>query len=200
MTHPVPVTIFADFACPFSYVAEVALRQREAEGEIVVRQLAYELHPALALLPSPTAPAAWEAALVPFTEPLGLKLRSPGFVPRTRKAHEAAHFARSQGAEPRLRPAIYSAYWEAGQDIGRIDVLVALGEAAGLPATEMKIALDIDLYADAVAAEAVAARRLGITETPTLGIGTGESTAWLVGLPSAAQLDEALSRAHKMNS
>ncbi len=194
-----PVAIFADFSCPFSYVAEAALRQREERGEVAVRYQAYELSPAPVPLPSPDVPGAWEGAIEPFAEPLGLKVRSRNFLPRTRKAHEAAHFARAKGAEPRLRQAIYSAYWAEGRDIGRIDTLVALGEAAGLSATEIKIALDIDLFADAVAAEAAAARRLGITETPTLVVGTGESATWLAGLPGAGRLDEALSRAREMN-
>jgi predicted DsbA family dithiol-disulfide isomerase len=57
-----------------------------------------------------------------------------------------------------------------GEDIGRVDVLVDLARALGLDATEAKAVLDVDRYAQDVAAlSAEAAARVG--EPPPLAFG-----------------------------
>ena len=186
----VPVVVFSDFACPFSYVTEAALRRMEAAGEVEPAHLAWELYPAPAPLPSADA-GEWMDALRPLADELGITLRVPAPA-RTRKAHEAAAFAASKGLGPAMREALFAAYFAEGRDIGRIDVLVEIGAGLGLDASELKVVLDVDAFAARIAAEQDAARRAGVEGVPTLVIGTGDEARWLVGARPFAELRAAL--------
>ncbi|MBW3571390.1 MAG: DsbA family protein [Gemmatimonadetes bacterium] len=186
----VPVVVFSDFACPFSYVTEAALRRMQSAGEVEPTHLAWELYPAPAPLPAVDA-GGWMDALRPLANELGVALRVPAPV-RTRKAHEAAAFAAAKGAGPAVREALFAAHFAEGRDIGRIDVLVEIGAGAGLDASELKVVLDVDAFAARVAAEQEAARRAGVQEVPTLVIGTGDEARWLVGARAYAELRAAV--------
>ncbi len=186
----VPVTVFSDFACPFSYVTEAALRRMEAAGEVASTYLAYELYPAPA--PLPPDEGGWMDALAPLALEMGLVLRVPPAPVRTAKAHEAAAFAQARGVGPALRDAVFAAYFADGRDIGRIDVLVELGTALGLDAGELKVVLDVDSLAPRIQAEQAAARQAGVDGTPTVVAGTGAEARWMVGARPYAELRAAI--------
>jgi predicted DsbA family dithiol-disulfide isomerase len=194
MTAP-PVILFADFVCPFSYVTEAALRRLVAGSGRRIEHRAYELYPAPAPLPERAADEQSLAALQPLAAEVDVRVGPRGGVPRTRKAHEAARFAREQGREAALRQAIYHAFWEEGRDIGRIDVLVSLAEAVGIEGQALKIALDIDVHADAVLADRLAADRSGIRHTPTLIIDAQAEPLVAVGAQRLADLEALLAEA-----
>ena len=182
----VPVVVCADFTCPFSYVTETALRRMEAAGDVSLSYLAFELYPHPE--PLPALKPGWLEPARPFADALGLPLRDPVGALRSRKAHEAATFARGRGVEGALRGAIFGAYFEAGLDIGRIDVLVELGAEVGLDATELKVVLDVDALAAQVEAEEGAVRGAGITAVPAVAAGTGADARVLVGALPLAEL------------
>ena len=186
------VTVFSDFTCPFSYVTEAALRRRAAAADREILYRAFELYPRPAPLPAPAEEPGWEALVRPLAEPLGLPLRAPAFRPRTTKAHEAFRFAAEQGRGPELRDALFRAYWGEGRDIGRIDVLQELAAGVGLEPTDLKIALDLDRFADHVAHDREVAAQLHIRAVPVLFVGTGPGARILVGAQAPAALDEAL--------
>lgn len=188
----VPVTYFADFTCPYSYVTEVGLWEISRSLPLELRPRAVELHPSPAPLPAPDREAEWETPVTAAAAELGLVLGRPRFRPRTRKAHEAARFAATAGAEAAVRRAIYDAFWEEERDIGRIDVLAALAGAQGLDPVGMKIALDIDQHRDEVLADEDLGKRLNVSRTPTLFIGTGSAARVLVGLQDRTGLETAL--------
>lgn len=186
----VPVVVFSDFACPFSYVTEAALRRMQAAGEVAATHLAWELYPAPAPLP-PADAGEWMDALRPLANELGLALRIPPPA-RTRKAHEAAAFAASKNVGPAMREALFAAYFGQGRDVGRIDVLVEIGAGLGLDATELKVVLDVDTFSGRVAAEQDAALRAGVQGVPTIVVGTGDEARWLVGARPFAELRAAI--------
>lgn len=196
MTAP-PITVFFDFACPFSYVTLAALQERAAAGEIELRARALERFPPAAPLGAPEGEAEWGEEVERRAAELGLPLRAPGFRPRTRKAHEAVAFAARRGLATPMRSAIFAAYWGEARDIGRIDVLVGLGGAAGMDAEELRIALDIDQHADAVLHDEEVAARLRVARTPTLFVGTGPRARILVGAVGPAELAEAIAEGRR---
>jgi predicted DsbA family dithiol-disulfide isomerase len=162
------LVVFADYACPFCYLAEVALAQLAADGCPIERR-ALELRPSPAPLPDLRAQryrAGWEAAVQPLADRLGLEMRFPPRPVRTRKAHEAAAFARSRDRLEALHVAIYRGYFVEGRDIGRIDVLVAIGAEVGLDPVELKVELDVDRWTAQVEQDEAEAARLGITAVP----------------------------------
>lgn len=161
-----PVILFADFTCPESYTTETALAEIAAAWDIHVDFRGLERYPA------------------------GTPL--PDVRPRTRKAHEAARFARERGLERPMRDAIYAAHFVEGWDIGRVDVLVEIGSTLGLDHTELKVVLDIDQLTDAVLDDRRIAGQLGITETPSLIAVTGSQARILTGCRSPSELEAIL--------
>lgn len=186
------VTVFSDFASPAAYVTESALRAVRQEIPLHVRYHALEHHPAAV---SPTDSPVWAeriAAAAPLAEAEGLLLVRPTYVPRTRKAHEAALFAREHDLEEPMRLAIFQAFWETAADIGRIDVLTELGAGIGLDPAELKIALDIDRFRDRIERDAATAHRLKVRDVPTIYVGTGATARILAGIQTRAGLDSAM--------
>lgn len=174
----VPVTVFSDFVCPFSYVTEAALWRLEEKGIAKPQYRAYELHPAPGL-PRALAFETLEAAR-PLAEALGLDLRLP-VAAHTRKAHEAARFAAERGAGTAMRRALFAAAFGAGRDVGRIDVLAEVGAGVGLDPTELRVVLDVDRFTEEVEADEALARRWGVDAVPALLVGEGERAQALVG-------------------
>jgi predicted DsbA family dithiol-disulfide isomerase len=163
------LVVYADYACPFCYLAEQGAARLKREGGIVVAGAAFELRPAGTPLPAPDAAwmrASWERHIEPLAAELNVAMRLPSLVTRTRKAHEAAAYARSQGQYEAMHEALYRAYWQDDRDIGRIDVLAQIGAGVGLDATAVRVALDIDQWADHVAAEREQGVALGLRGVP----------------------------------
>ena len=185
------VQLFSDFACPFCYLAEADSVRLAAAGH-AVEYRSYELRPQPVPLEAPGDDAAkrygWERMIEPMAAEAGLSMRFPAFGVRTRKAHEAARYARSHGMERAMRDALFAAYFTDGRDIGRIDVLVSIGEALGLDRTDLKVNLDIDQYTDEVVADEAFARRAGLEGVPAYVIGEGASRKQAVGLQPYDQL------------
>ena len=189
----VPVLVFSDFTSPFCHVTEAALRRLQAEGLAAPRYAAFELYPAGTALPA--APSAGElAAARPLAQELGMELRAPATLPRTRKAHEAARLAEAKGVGREMREALFAAYFRDGRDVGRIDVLVELAAALGVDATEAKVVLDVDSLSGRVAADQALARRLGIAAVPALVVGGGPGAELAVGAQPYAALRALLER------
>ena len=191
----VPVVVFSDFTCPFSYVTEAALRRLEDEGVAAPAYAAFELYPAPAPLPPPDG--GWLDAVRPLADEAGVVLRAPPVSARTRKAHEAARLAESKGVGRAMREAIFAAYFQGGRDVGRIDVLVELAAVLGLDLSETKAALDVDVFTTQVERDEALARRAGITATPALIVGTGPGATLLLGAQTYGALREALERARE---
>jgi predicted DsbA family dithiol-disulfide isomerase len=91
-------------------------------------------------------------------------------VPWTRKAHELHAFASARDLGDRVRAAIFEAYFDAGRDIGRVDVLVDVAAAAGIDRTEAKAVLDVDRHGAEVAAVRAEAVELGVDDVPTVRV------------------------------
>jgi predicted DsbA family dithiol-disulfide isomerase len=180
------LTVFADYACPYCYLAEAGLARLRAGGTSVA-VAAYELRPPGTPLP-PSAEAwlreDWERVVQPLASQHGMALRYPRHATRTRKAHEAVAYARSAGVVDVMHGAVYRAYWEEGRDIGRIDVLVDVGVEVGLDRGALRVALDIDQWADRVARDEAWAGQLGVHVVPAYLLRPGHAA----GLPVLGEL------------
>ena len=72
-----------------------------------------------------------------------------------------------------LRRAIFEAYFGKGEDIGRVDRLVALAVALGLDRTAVKASLDVDRYQEDVARARAEAVEAGNVDTPSIATAGG---------------------------
>ena len=81
-------------------------------------------------------------------------------------AHRLLHLAGDRGVQDDLKGRLMHAYAAEGTPIGRHEALQQLAVEVGLPSDEVRDTLASDRYADAVRADEVRARKLGITGVP----------------------------------
>jgi predicted DsbA family dithiol-disulfide isomerase len=92
-------------------------------------------------------------------------MKLPPVQPRSRLAHEAAHWAREQGKFNEYNDAVFRAFFERGEDIGRAE-LTALESELALDSEALGRALDTHEYRDRVVADEQEAAKLGIRGVP----------------------------------
>ncbi|RMG55114.1 MAG: DsbA family oxidoreductase [Acidobacteria bacterium] len=136
---------------------------------------------------------AWAQAVYPLAEKLGMTMRLPPVQPRSRLAHEAAAWARHQGAFDLMNEAIFRAFFERGEDIGQLDVLVALAESVGLEGEALGRALEHHEYQSEVLADEQRAARYGLRGVPAFVAGG----TVLFGVQSVDALEEFLRAAER---
>ena len=93
-------------------------------------------------------------------------MRFPPVKPRTRLAHEAAHWARAQGRFEDYHHEVFRAFFERGEDVGEVDVLIALALKLGLDSDSLRQALTNHEFAASVMADEGEAARLGVSGVP----------------------------------
>jgi len=143
------------------------LVKSDPEVEIVWR--AFELRPE----PVPTLDPkgdylqrAWSNSVYPLAERLGITMKLPPVQPRTLLAHQAAHGARTQGRFDDYHAAIFRAFFERGEDIGDIEVLVSLAASLELDSKALRKALESSHFEKSVLEDEREAARLGVNGVP----------------------------------
>jgi predicted DsbA family dithiol-disulfide isomerase len=116
----------------------------KAEPDVEIIWRAFELRPE----PVPTLDPkgdylqrAWNTSVYPLAERLGITMRLPPVQPRTRLAHEAAHWARAQNRFDEYHAKLFRVFFERGEDIGNIDVLASIALELGLDSGSLRQAL-----------------------------------------------------------
>ena len=97
----------------------------------------------------------------------GLKMVRGERIPSTRRAHEAAEFARAQGKLEAMNAAILKRYWNEGADLYQMEVLRGAAVEAGVDPDAMQAAIESGAYRAAVEASVQEAHDLGIHAVPT---------------------------------
>ena len=143
------------------------LKKTDPNVDIVWR--AFELRPE----PVPTLDPngdylqrVWGNSVYPLAKSLGIDIQLPPVQPRSRRAHEAAHWARRQGKFDEYNDAVFRAFFKRGEDIGNTDVLTRLASDIGLDSNDLREALDNDLHLNSVLADEREAKRLEISGVP----------------------------------
>ena len=172
-----PPTFFFDYVDPLSYLMHLEVenvRQESFAPPLGLRRVPLELRPPPLPLLDPDGPpwaTRWGAATVEAPR-IGVTLAAaPQFLPWTRKAHELALLAQERGIGDAAHRALFEAVFVRGDDVGRVDVLVAIGERLGLPGGAVKVALDVDHFAAGVEAARRVAADAGVTCPPALAVG-----------------------------
>jgi predicted DsbA family dithiol-disulfide isomerase len=182
-TQPFRVVVFADFVCPYSFLAVEQIDRIAREYDLQPLWRPHWLHPE-------TPPEGIPGARSPErTERLRawIKDMAPEHLPRIRipqkrqysfRAFEALEFACDHGVDFAYKTALYDLMWTEGADIGEPETLVAAGERVGLDAAELKTALDDRAYAQRALDAVQQAHRIGITNTPTIFLGKTRINGW----------------------
>lgn len=173
MTTPT-LDLWCDYVDPASYLVDRLLREVNAELELDLRVHPFEIRRPPTPIVDATDPgwSEYQRRMEEEARLAGVEMTAPRFVPWSRKAHEAALFAREAGRFEAVHRALFRAHFVDGLDIGRVDVLVRLGGGAGLDPGALKAALDVDHHVEELEAERTRGVERGIKGVPTLLAGT----------------------------
>ena len=164
------VIFFFDYVDAASWVVELWLTELLPLDGVILDRRPHELRPPPEPFLDPRDPRWTESRAWARTalEARGRAMTDPSLIPRTRKAHELALYASEQGHYEPVHAALFEAFHEKGEDIGRVDVLVSIASSVGLDASESKAVLDVDRYAEEVDGLGRDAEALGVHEAPTI--------------------------------
>lgn len=109
---------------------------------------------------------AWRTSVYPLAEKLGVTMKLPPVQPRTRLAHEAAHWARSQDRFEDYHDEVFRAFFERGEDIGDVAVLASLALNLGMDSDALQRTLETHEFKNNVLDDERAATRFGVTGVP----------------------------------
>ncbi len=202
MKPAIAVDVVADIVCPWCYVGVKSfLAARDAlagEVDMAARFRAYQLNPDTppegvdrhayyrAKFPDQAKLAAAREAIRANARESGFDFdpSAPAHLPNTLKAHQLIALADRADLQEAVTLAVYRAYWDDLADIGDEAALIAIGESAGLPRADIAAALAAT--GPAVAAEADAFRRAGVSGVPTFIV--GERTGFSGGMPPPSMI------------
>ena len=171
-----------------------------AEPDVQVMWRAFELRPD----PVPTLDPggdylrdAWKNSVYPLAEKLGITMKLPPVQPRTRLAHQAAHWARSRERFEDYHAAVFRAFFERGEDIGQIAALARLAEDLGLDSDALREALARGEFEPSVLADERDAQALGIHGVPAF---VADRRAMLSGVQPAENLRRLVAHARTQST
>ena len=184
--EPFRVAVFADFVCPYSFLAVDQIDRLAREYDIKPLWRPHLLHPETPPAGIPrerTAEAdaraerrnAWMKEMAPDQYP---RIRYPEKRQYSLLAFEALEFAYDRGLDFAYKTAVYDLMWTEGGDIGEPETLMAAAERVGLDPAELQIALHERIYAERAIAAVVQAREIGIMNTPTIFLGRTRINGW----------------------
>jgi predicted DsbA family dithiol-disulfide isomerase len=97
----------------------------------------------------------------------GMPMVMPDLIPNSRRALEAAEYARAQGAHKPFHTVVFRQLYAEGQDIGRWEVLRAAAAEVGMDPDAMQRETEAGSYRAVVDRQIAQARALGISGVPT---------------------------------
>jgi predicted DsbA family dithiol-disulfide isomerase len=141
----------------------------ESEPDVKLIWRAFELRPEPVPMIDPNSEylrRVWSDSVAPMAERLGVMMRFPPVKPRTRLAHEAVHWAEAQDRFEDYHYEIFRAFFERGEDIGDLDVLIAIAQKSGLDSDLLRQAITSREFAASVLADEHEATLLGVSGVP----------------------------------
>lgn len=134
----------------------------------------------------------WRDSVYPLAARLGMTLRLPRIQPRSRRAHQAAKWAQTQNQFAAYNEALFRAFFERGNDISDIDVLVKLARDLNLADSSLRAALESEQFESDVLADEQEAAELGVHAVPAF---VASRRFALSGVQSVNALEEMVNRA-----
>lgn len=179
------VVVFADFVCPYSFLAVDQIDRLAKEYDVQPMWRPHWLHPETPPEGSPRDTAddgarrerlhAWVKEMAPEQYP---RIRFPEKRQYSFLAFEALEFAHARGLDFAFKTAVYDLMWTEGGDIGEAATLMAAAERVGIDPAEMKLALDEHIFAERALNACNQAREIGIMNTPTIFLGRTRINGW----------------------
>ena len=158
------VAIAHDFICPWCWVGLIQAERLKLEFGIELNWIGYELWPAnlergtYGEIPppipnKPKTPTRFEFLL--YADGLELPKSNRPQNMATHNAHEAIEYAKTEGTQDAMNAALYTAYWERGENINEPEVIARLADG---------IVKNLDALKHAVATQQFAANIIGFDD------------------------------------
>ena len=87
-------------------------------------------------------------------------------VNNTMNAHRLLHLAKKKGLQNLVKEKLFAAYYTQGKDIGDTEILVEIGESAGLHADEIRNMIQSNEYLREVRIDQLRGEQLGVQGVP----------------------------------
>ena len=116
---------------------------------------------------------AWQNSVYPLAKKLGVEMKLPSVSPQphTRLAHEAMEYAKECSKGNEYAHALFQAFFQRSEDIGKIDVLSRLAGEVGLNSDDVRRALEKGEYRERTQTLLRQSRMQMVTAVPTFIIG-----------------------------
>ena len=189
---PVNIEVTSDFICPWCWIGHHHLRQAIDMANVKtapqIRYVPYELNPSMPAegmnrriyrstkFGSWVRSVAMDADVTLAGQRAGVTFNydKVEMTPNTRLAHRLMYFAQLQGDAEKtnvLFDSIFVAYFSEGRDIGKLDVLIELAEAAGFDGNMARSFLESEQGNSEVAQSELTAQERGVRSVPNISIG-----------------------------
>ena len=166
------ITVFYDYICPFSYIGSRRIQKISDEYGLEIEWKGYEIHPDYPkegkLRKRSARMAKVNDSLSSVMEEEKHKFKLPGFVTNTNMALEAAEFAKQEGKFLDFHNACYESYMIERKNIGDINVLLEIGEDAGIDKKVLEEVLNNKEMADNLEAYKEDAQKADVMGVPTI--------------------------------
>jgi predicted DsbA family dithiol-disulfide isomerase len=110
--------------------------------------------------------SAWQEHVYPLAEKMGFTMHKPPVQPRTRLAHAFAKWAADNGKFNEFNNALFKAFFQAGRDIGNIEILVQTAEELGMDVNAFEYESQMDSYVQQVLQDEKMARQINVRAVP----------------------------------
>ena len=177
------VVVFADFVCPYSFLAVDQIDRLAREYDVKPLWRPYWLHPETPPEGTPCARPpekverlhAWIKDMAPEQYD---RIRIPEKRQYSFYAFEALEFAYDHGLDFAFKTALYEMMWTEERDIGDPETLLDAADRVGLDPGELAVALNERVYAERTLDAIKQAHGIGITNTPTIFLGRTRINGW----------------------
>lgn len=179
------IHIWSDVACPFCYIGkrhlETAITQADLKEEVQIVWHSFQLDPDLIAKPgtlyteSLARRKGWsvEQTLGIFSNvttmaaAAGLNYDFEHIVEaNTLNAHQLLHLAAEYNVQDSVKERLFKSHFCEGLDIGNMEVLMAIGEAVGIPGSQISSRIESGEFQHAVRNDIDQANRMGIRGVP----------------------------------
>lgn len=172
------IPVAHDFTCPWCWIGFFQVRAMQREFGVEFDWLAYELYPdelpwpepgpRLVETPRPKTPTRLELAYAAQGMQKPTVIRPSKM--RIHNAHEAMELAKVHRVDDELVERLYRAYWERGEVINDVEVLVCLSDGL-LQADELRSAVEERRFKDKIVGFDQGAYATGVYNVPNFWIG-----------------------------
>ncbi len=179
------VEIWSDIVCPFCYIGkrkfENALNAFDNKEQVEIVWQSYQLDPDMIPVKGQSVDQylatrkgvplekgkEMNEYMSGIAKEVGLEYNfDKAIVNNTMNAHRLLHLAKKKGLQNLVKEKLFAAYYTFGKDLGDTEILVEIGESAGLHADEIRNMIQSNEYLREVRIDQLRGEQLGVQGVP----------------------------------